>query len=682
MNKVRPLLLLMVVAVIPVVILAGVFGQYLIGKQKQYLDGTIENRARTLAAALDRELDVHVQLLNMLAESPRLDPPIARSAFAEVTRRVQARTPAWDSIKVASIEGKTVLSYPSHSDAEGTDVIDDDESYRKIVASKQPIIGNMVGGAAGHPGFRVRVPIVRSGKTVAILSAIIRPSAIADALYFDGLPQSWHAWLSDAHGNVVSSTGPESVAGKPLTDFVSVLDPRSVSIADGKLVSGESVRIVNETLTHPGWSIRVAMPTSEYESLSRQTYTLIGVTSAFALILSVAALLLFLREAHARRQHEHALTTWQRMDALGKLTGQVAHDFNNLLMVFSAGVSGMERKPEDVARRAQIIETMRAGVERGTEITRRLLSFSSKSNQGSEPIAIGAFVKGFEPLMRQAANDSVIFDVDFPERLWELSADPKALETALINIVSNSREAMPEGGRITIRARNVQRGEPETRSRPGEYVAIVIADTGQGIAPEHLERAFDPFFTTKVGSGSGLGLTQVYSFAQRSGGFARISSLIGLGTSVTIYLPRCAHDERAYREGEGTKLPRCLLIVDDTPATLEAAKMSVDDPAVEVLLAGGADEALRLLQDRQDIEGLLSDIMMPGMSGIELAAAARKLNPRIRIVLMTGYSDVIERGEVVDLPILRKPFGPVDITEAFSSSGAHKRSTVVPFRSS
>ncbi len=231
-------------------------------------------------------------------------------------------------------------------------------------------------------------------------------------------------------------------------------------------------------------------------------------------------------------------------------------------------------------------------------------------------------------------------EIRVPEDTWPVHVDPAGLEIALINILTNAREAMTAGGKVTISARNVLDAATEDSGLEGPFVALTISDTGTGVAPENLARVFEPFFSTKKNGGSGLGLTQVHSFATGSGGAVKVASLAGHGSAFTLLLPR-SNEPRAVRAdtAPSANLPRTIMIVDDTPASLESVRLALDGIVPTIFVAAGGPEAIEILNRHPEIEAIVSDIMMPGMSGIELAEEIRRRNASLPVVLMTGYSD-------------------------------------------
>lgn len=665
MNKTRPALLLITASLIPVIILAALMGRFFINEQQAALDVDIRGRAATLAATLQRELRSQLQLLSIVADSPRLDPPIPRAAFAETARRLRDRVPEWEQIRISNDKGDVVLSFPALDPSADTHVIDM-ASHDALVRTGAAVVGNIAIGPKGQAAFALRAPIQRADRLKAVLSVVIRPTIVTKLLYANGLPGSWSAWIVDGEDRLVASTGAPALAGNPASEFASF---SGQDLGAATLKDGMELRVAEVALAETPWRVRVGLPIAEYERLARRATLLLVAASCFTLLLSGSAVFLFQREVRARNRERESIANWQRMDALGKLTGQAAHDFNNLLMVFQSGVEGIRRRRNDEQRVTQLLSHMSDGVTRGRAITQRLLSFSRRSNQGASHVELDVKLAELAPLLRQAVNDAIVIDIRTPDDIWPVHVDAAGLEIALINLLTNAREAMATGGTVTISARNVPDVSVEERGLKGAFVALTVSDTGTGVAPENLARVFEPFFSTKKSGGPGLGLTQVHSFAGGNGGTVKVSSLTGHGSAFTLLLPK-SNAPRASREEAipSETLPRTIMIVDDTPASLESARLALEGLVATIFVAASGTEAIGLLDRHPEIEAVVSDIMMPGMSGIELAEEIRGRNASLPVVLMTGYSDKLEAGTEVGRPVVPKPFKIEDLAACLAKA--------------
>jgi PAS domain S-box-containing protein len=371
------------------------------------------------------------------------------------------------------------------------------------------------------------------------------------------------------------------------------------------------------------------------------------------------------REAQLKLEQMQAqLAESQKLDALGQLTGGVAHDFNNLLMIISGSLHTLKKGVDSDPRRQRALAAIEAAARRGAVLTGQLLTFARRQSVNPEPIDVAERINAVRDVLDTGIGGAVTLQFDFEPDTWPVVADVAEFETALVNLAINARDAMQGGGIITISAHN---DRLEEGPNAGEYVAISVADTGTGIAPDILSRIFDPFFTTKaVGKGTGLGLSQVHGFAHQAGGTVRVSSEIGKGTKITILLPRrdvsAAAEENAGAEtgGSGT-----VLLVEDNPDVAIVSASLLEQLGYNVRRVANAEAALREIE-RDGIDLVFSDIVMPGkMDGLGLARHLKQTRPGLPILLATGYSDaaVNVRG---DFPILRKPYEIHQLSQAIA----------------
>ena len=354
----------------------------------------------------------------------------------------------------------------------------------------------------------------------------------------------------------------------------------------------------------------------------------------------------------------------QKMEALGQLTGGIAHDFNNLLQVVHGAFELIRRKPEDAARVAAWSDNGLAAAERGASLTRQLLAFSRSQKLELRPFVVADLIADMHDLLVRTLGPDIVLATELDESGAAVMSDRTQLELAVLNLAINARDAMPDGGRLTISTaiRVVAAGDPVLE--PGDYVDLSVADTGEGMSPEVIERAFDPFFTTKgVGEGTGLGLSQVYGVARQAGGAARIASLPGEGTVVNLMLRRSAavvEDRGAEAEALPILAPETggtVLVVDDEPAVRGLACEALELLGYRVLEADSGAMALDMLETvRPDL--MLFDYAMPTMNGAELAHLARQRFPDVPIVFASGYADTdqVEAALGGEATILRKPF--------------------------
>jgi PAS domain S-box-containing protein len=374
------------------------------------------------------------------------------------------------------------------------------------------------------------------------------------------------------------------------------------------------------------------------------------------------------RDVTQRRQQAAALEVAQqamlqahRMEAIGQLTFGVAHDFNNLLTVITNSLDLINADSGDPQRVRRLVSVAQRAGERGALLTRQLLAFSRRQTLNPEPRDLNALLYSAESVLRRAVGDNVKIELSLSRGMGLVDVDVGEFEAALLNLVVNARDAMPDGGRILLRTRehDVAPGDtlgPEGANKPGRYVCVSVEDTGTGMAEDVRVRATEPFFTTKdVGKGSGLGLSQVYGFAVQSGGYLDIDSAVGGGTMVRFYLP--VRDDGSKPAEADRHVPTKVLLVEDDPdvqlVTVEALRYM----GFAVLTADEGAAGLEIIQRDDDIDILLTDIVMPkGMSGVDLLHAAREIRPDLKVLLVSGYA----RGQLPTIPegcdFLAKPY--------------------------
>jgi PAS domain S-box-containing protein len=362
-----------------------------------------------------------------------------------------------------------------------------------------------------------------------------------------------------------------------------------------------------------------------------------------------------------RERTERLLRQSQKMEAVGQLTGGIAHDFNNLLMVISGGLSILERDPTP-ERRQKLQEGMRQAAERGAALTRQLLAFSRQKELRARPIVIPRHVEGMRELLGASLGGDVVVKTQFDADVWPVHVDEGELEIALLNLCVNARDAMPNGGSITIAARN-HPGFGEMQLT-GDFVELSVTDTGEGMDAETVSRCFEPFYTTKgIGKGSGLGLAQVYGFVKGSAGGVQIESKPRQGTTVSLYLPRSVGEIAAVHEVPpelGDAFSPCkVLLVEDDAAVASLTREMLFELGYEVVHVDSGRAGLDyLLKDRQSIGLVLSDVMMPdGMDGLTFFRELRKANVRTPVILVSGYIESIRReADEAGIELLAKPY--------------------------
>jgi len=370
------------------------------------------------------------------------------------------------------------------------------------------------------------------------------------------------------------------------------------------------------------------------------------------------------------RAHQQ-LVQAQKMEALGQLTGGVAHDFNNLLMVVSGQAQTLKRRLTD-QKNTRSLDAILTAASRGETLTRQLLTFARRQPQNPRTIHLGRTVAAFRDVLASSARGKIDLRIDVPQATWPVSIDIPEFELALVNLVVNARDAMPNGGTIILSGENVTlRGNETVDGIKGEFVALTVSDTGVGIPPEILEKIFEPFFTTKSpDKGTGLGLSQAYGFAQQSGGTITVRSRVGQGTQVTFYLPR----SRAAVVDPGLEPPRqspgngeTILVVEDNPDVKAVAVTLLEQLNYRAVAVDSASAALTFLANGKPVDLVFSDVMLPGeVDGLGLAEAITVRYPQLPVLLTTGYAKALTG--LHGVPILRKPYQLSALAEAIRAT--------------
>ena len=430
------------------------------------------------------------------------------------------------------------------------------------------------------------------------------------------------------------------------------------------------------------WSLRFTdaaafrIMTASYEARGAAVVGVALSLILFLLTLLLRRMLIERRQAvEARIESERKLAQAQKMESIGHLTGGVAHDFNNLLQVILGNNDLLAEELADRPRLRAMAEMSRAAAERGAELTHRLLSFARKQALDPKPCDVNKLVAGLDGLLRRSLGEQTEIETSLDPQLWPALLDAPQMESALVNLCINARDAMPSGGRIVIETANATLDETYATAQgevaPGDYVMVAVSDHGIGMDAATLAQAFEPFFTTKeVGKGSGLGLSMVYGFAKQSNGHVKIYSEPGHGTTVRLYLPRAAaamaHPQPAETPEEASGGNEKILLVEDDELVRSHVGTQLRDLGYRVVSVGNGAAALAALRQFPDIDLLFTDIVMPGgMNGDALAEQALALRPDLRLLFTSGYSETaLQRGGRLQgrARLLQKPYRRRDLT--------------------
>jgi len=446
------------------------------------------------------------------------------------------------------------------------------------------------------------------------------------------------------------------------------------SIAE--VFGAEAYAQIKPYLDQAGTGEQVSYEYSRTSASGRQVYARSAVVPEASIAGGVQGFFVLSIDITEQKASQAALIQAQKMEAVGQLTGGIAHDFNNLLTIITGNLHTLRDKLPAHQGFEDYLEPALSAARRGTELIRRLLTFSRQQPLAPSPVEVGALVHGMTQLLSRSLTERIDIQLELPtEKLYAL-VDPHQLENALLNLAINARDAMPEGGTLTLALarRHVSPSLALLVEVPaGDYVQFDVSDSGTGIAPELLPRLFEPFFTTKAfGAGSGLGLAMVYGFIRQSGGNIRILSTPGKGTNVRFIVPMtdappatpAAPRGPAALAGTGQRL---TLLVEDEPEVRKVIRQQLTELGFPVIEASNGLEALGMLAAVEDIALLVSDTVMPGMGGRELAASARALRPQLPILLITGYATGDATPGSPDIPTLRKPFDRASLGAALAA---------------
>jgi signal transduction histidine kinase/CheY-like chemotaxis protein len=532
-----------------------------------------------------------------------------------------------------------------------------------IASRDRPTFSNICQGPKG-PEIHAYLGI-GSGVTPAYLLDVALDPRIVQRVLLRIAPQAGVSAVVDGHGLFIGRTKawPTKVGTSGTPYLRHAITNGRTGFYKGVTWEGLPNYTAFTTSSRTGWTTHVAVPSTIIDNL-QSNWRLASLAAAFASIALAALLVVLLvrliaeRQRAERRQHQS-----ERLEAVGKLTGGIAHDFNNMLAIVIGSLDLAQRRlakgNTDIAR---FVDNAIDGANRAADLTRRLLAFSRGQVLTPKPVDVNALIKAMMELLGRTLSADIQIVTDLAPGLWPTFVDPGQLENALVNLAVNARDAMPDGGTLTISTANRPGGTE--KGATGDAVEIEITDTGSGMAPEVVARAFEPFFTTKeVGRGTGLGLSQIHGFATQSGGAVSIRSTLGAGTTIVLTLPRHRQTESGLGgahlsrrdptapEGNPTEI---LLLVEDEDLVRRTNVEALRNLGYTVLDASSAEDALATLESESGIKLLLTDIVMPGMNGRDLAERVAARFPEIRILLMTGFA----RDQVLDdSRILHKPFG-------------------------
>ncbi|MDB5899195.1 MAG: putative histidine kinase, hybrid [Ramlibacter sp.] len=706
---------------------------YVYAERQHQFESGLGEATRALAFVVEREIASREGIVRTLSLSPTLDREDLQP-FYEYARGI---APTEQTVVVLTdLDGQQIVNTRRPFGSPSLPHIALTPAQLQQARAGTVVSDVYYASIGRHYSFAVVVPVVRGGQVKYLLAYAGYASRLQKVFEDQKLPASWIAAVLDRKGVVVArNREAEKYVGQAVGDRLrGQIGEARAGLLESTALDGTRILASFSTAPAYGWTFVIGVPTSQIRSPA-------AAASGFAL-LSAALLFLALwaasrlgrglvepvlqveeaaeriaraetvevREtglvetdkvlqvlsttshavqrasadmkarveealAEADKAHQVALQS-QRLEALGQLTGGVAHDFNNLLMVVSNYAYLLRARDPRLADNAEIAGIQRA-VAAGAKLTRQLLAFARRQPVRPEPVRLQERLPELVSLLKASLGAKVTVTCEVAEDTFPVRVDPAEFELALINLAVNARDAMPDGGKLRVSAGN----------RDDGTVQVTVADTGKGIPPEVLPRVFEPFFTTKpVGHGTGLGLSQVFGFAQQAGGAARIESSTGAGTTIVLVLPALRHDQAAERGGNGEASDGAVavargtvLLVEDNKELAAVTALVLREAGYVIVQAESGDAARALLEQRAAIDVVLSDVRMPGeMDGIALAQWLRRNRADLPVILMTGYTEELEQARQLGLEVLPKPSPPKALLDALGRELAITRSAGRP----
>ena len=719
--RIRTRLLIMILAVlVPAFLAVALAVGYVYVEERRAQENSVTETVRAFSLLVDNELQTSEGILHALANSPALAEGDMDEFYRHAKAIAPLREGA---IALYDPAGRRLLDtriQPGSALPERR--LANIDALARRYGADRTLVSDVFASPEGGHRFVVQVPVHIGGRIAYFLSMSSTAGGLQRLLTRQRFPEQWQAAITDRQGRIVARLQEADrfrghlVRDEVLRSFAAV----SEGAVSATNLAGIPMRGFFNTVPDAGWRVMVTIPQAELRRVPLHTSAFLGAIMTVLLVLAVAAARWFGQraaapieylgrtaeemgqgrevayepqgvleiDAVARRMAEAsrqilraqgelerrvaeavanseraqiALMRGQKLEALGRLTGGIAHEFNNLLQTLTTALQ-MAALTSNQPKVQSLIETCRRTVGRATALTTRLGSFGRVQDARLLTVDPAEQVRGSLQLLRGVLHQGSSLEVDCAEDVWPVTVDPLQFDLALLNLSINARDAMPDGGRLAITVRNVAVDPTMERAAgaQGDYVRVSVSDTGSGMPPEVLARAIDPFFTTKEpGQGTGLGLPQAYAFATQSQGWLHLSSSVGAGTTVDIYLPRSRQPlspQAPSRAGApATRGAGRVLFVEDDELVRETVVRGLEQSGFDVVVAPGGDQALAMIEAGLDADVVFSDIVMPGkVSGIDLAGILRERRPNLPVVLATGYTD--QRVAVPGVQVLAKPY--------------------------
>ncbi|MGP0093480.1 MAG: response regulator [Xanthobacteraceae bacterium] len=667
----RSLFVLALAVLVPVLVFAAVLVAVLSLREQAAIEANALAEDRQIASGIDQFMAAQLKAADIMAQAPELQRGDLR-AFYDYARSLKAREPLWSSVVLADAEGRQLFNVAEPFGAPPVPVIET-ESYMAAVASRRPVIGNIyAGGDSAKTAFvPVRAPVLVNGEVRYVVSLWLDPRAMEVLFRRANAPADWVGAVIDRNGRVVARSvhGDEYVGHLANAASLEALKRGAEGIYAGRTL--ENLDMVFAFYTSPltGWSVHYALPGGALQAPLRLTLWISTMSGIGVVALAVLLATLIGREIAHRRRIEAATAQSQKLEALGQFTGGIAHDFNNMLTAVLGNLELARRRLADHPV-LKHIERAQQAAQRGAKLTGQLLAFARKQHMTPRAADVNPVIEATQELIRTTLGGTIEMRMRLRPQLWPALIDPTQIEMALVNLALNARDAMPDGGTLTIETANLPARDdrlPQGHDA-ADHVMIEVRDTGAGMSEAVRNRVLEPFFTTKPpGQGTGLGLSQVHGVVTQLGGALTIDSTPGEGTTVRMLLPRVARADAAAVTDPTPTQPRPnvmrILLVDDDAEVRFATAELLQSLGCQVEEAADGETALRVVNGSNRFDAMLTDYAMPTMVGTELARRVRAHRPDLPIIMVTGYVDAIADMSSITL-MLKKPFSVTELTAA------------------
>lgn len=722
----RSQLLLLVLSVLIPAFLASAWGVwYVYSDEQKSQEKNLLETARSFATVVDNDLRIREATLRTLANSTVLEQGDIREFYQFA--KSMAPTPE-STIILRHASGRQLMNTRRpYGEVLPLKSASNLAELRSASSPTDTVVSDLFASqVAKRLDFAIQVPVKHNVHSNRYLEMGVNVSELQSILMRQRFPSNWITTIVDRRGVVLArSHDPEQFVGKTISKRTQqILSSSRNGIYYSVTLDEIPVKAYYNRVPISEWNVLISIPESEVRQTAVEAASILAASSIFLLAIAVVAaswlasrairtiedlgaaaermagneevvykpqgiqeldavarrmsdasarirqatqeLELRVAEASIKAERaERALQQSQKLEALGRLTGGIAHEFNNVLQTISSAVqlAKLVPKPEHVV---PLMETCIKAVDRATALTSQLSAFGRAQEAKLSTVLLNQQIEEFKGLVSGILPSNIDFKIRFSEVSWPVTVDTLQFELAFLNIVINARDAMPNGGTLSVETCNRHLNEPYQGLPAGDYVCIQITDTGSGMSAEVMAKAFEPFFTTKpVGKGTGLGLAQAYGFARQSHGALALHSVEGQGTMVEFYLPRAAgqpmqaHHARENDERMSTPAGT-LLFVEDDPLVRETMVRALTNAGMDVIAAANADEALDILESGVKVHSVLSDVMMPGkINGVGLAKAILAKSNAIRIILASGYSDT--RVDLPEVRVIAKPYRLNDV---------------------